>query len=150
MAFVPLKKFIIITIIIAITPYFLAVFVSQSNQGHTARKKIPPRLHCIVVKLLCLNVIRNIIQLPRVYSNYFSAHTLSFKMVRNEKKCCWVVLHYLVAHVRRLKLIRDKSQRVWVVSNCLATHFLGLKAIRGIHQETWLHPSLPRCTTLVS
>ena len=77
-------------------------------------------------------------QLPWSYLNCFSAHPLSFTMVRNKKNFCWVLSHYIVSHLPHLKTIRNKSQRVWVVSNCLVTHFLGIKTIRGIRQEVWV------------
>ena len=79
---VPVNNLIII-IIIVIMPYFYLPMCHKPIRKKPQRIRVFP--YRIITHLLCLKVIRDIVQLPWVYFKGLDTHFLCFKMIRDKK-----------------------------------------------------------------
>ena len=79
---IPLTKPFIFVNIIIIIPYFYLLLCHKPIWNILQRIRVVP--HCIMKHFLCFEMIRDILQLPWVFSNDFIAYLLRLKVVWNK------------------------------------------------------------------
>ena len=97
--------------------------MSQTNRRQNAKEK--GYLLLLFHKFLCFKAIRDIIKCFLWHgTNYFIAHFLRPKMIRDKICHAWFFAHCLVAQFLCSKMVRDKRELIWFFAYCLITHLL--------------------------
>ena len=105
--FIPLNKFIIITIITVIMPYFYLLLCHRPTRDKSQSVWAPG--HCLITHLLCFKTVRNNFQQPWFHAHYHAAHLPGYILTRDILQHPWTCacLNCLITNLWCFKMVRD-------------------------------------------